>query len=127
MGLAMSPAFVSAVPSTVMLLGGRQSARTLHFLVSVSLVAFLLAANTGSDPRPLAPVRSSQMRAKRSTAEHGPIAPGSESKTAWTSSPVRRRSRSSQAESECTLRESAKAVLPTDVDRKRFFDGIVFV
>jgi thiosulfate reductase cytochrome b subunit len=41
-GLAMSPAFVSAVPSTVTLLGGRQSARTLHFLVSVSLVAFLL-------------------------------------------------------------------------------------
>jgi thiosulfate reductase cytochrome b subunit len=41
-GLAMSPAFVSAVPSTVTLLGGRQSARTLHFLVTVSLVAFLL-------------------------------------------------------------------------------------
>jgi thiosulfate reductase cytochrome b subunit len=39
-GLAMSPAFVSAVPSTVTMLGGRQSARTLHFLVSVSLVAF---------------------------------------------------------------------------------------
>jgi thiosulfate reductase cytochrome b subunit len=41
-GLAMSPAFASAVPSTVTILGGRQSARTLHFLVSVSLVAFLL-------------------------------------------------------------------------------------
>ena len=41
-GLAMSPAFVSAVPSTVTILGGRQSARTLHFLVTVSLVAFLL-------------------------------------------------------------------------------------
>jgi thiosulfate reductase cytochrome b subunit len=41
-GLAMSPAFVSAVPSTVTLLGGRQSARTLHFLVSVALVVFLL-------------------------------------------------------------------------------------
>jgi thiosulfate reductase cytochrome b subunit len=41
-GLAMSPAFVSAVPSTVTILGGRQSARTLHFLVSVSLVAFLV-------------------------------------------------------------------------------------
>ena len=41
-GLAMSPAFVSAVPSTVTLLGGRQSARTLHFLVTLSLVAFLL-------------------------------------------------------------------------------------
>jgi thiosulfate reductase cytochrome b subunit len=41
-GLAMSPAFVSAVPSTVTMLGGRQSARTLHFLVSVALVAFLL-------------------------------------------------------------------------------------
>jgi thiosulfate reductase cytochrome b subunit len=33
---------VSEVPFTVTSLGGRQSARTLHFLVSVSLVAFLL-------------------------------------------------------------------------------------
>ena len=41
-GLAMSPAFVSAAPSTVTILGGRQSARTLHFLVTLSLVAFLL-------------------------------------------------------------------------------------
>jgi thiosulfate reductase cytochrome b subunit len=41
-GLAMSPAFVSAVPSTVTILGGRQSARTLHFLVTLALVAFLL-------------------------------------------------------------------------------------
>lgn len=40
-GLAMSPAFVSAVPSSVTLLGGRQSARTLHFVVSVALVGFL--------------------------------------------------------------------------------------
>src|SRR5580765_2849806 len=41
-GLAMSPAFVSAVPATVTMLGGRQSARTLHFLVTLSLVAFVL-------------------------------------------------------------------------------------
>jgi len=41
-GLAMSPAFVSVVPSTVTMLGGRQSARTLHFLVTLALVAFLL-------------------------------------------------------------------------------------
>jgi thiosulfate reductase cytochrome b subunit len=41
-GLAMSPAFVSVMPSAVTLLGGRQSARTLHFLVSLSLVLFLL-------------------------------------------------------------------------------------
>jgi len=41
-GLAMSPAFVSAVPSAVNLLGGQQSARTLHFFVSVLLVLFLL-------------------------------------------------------------------------------------
>ena len=41
-GLAMSPAFVSAVPATVTLLGGRQSARTLHFLLTVALVSFLL-------------------------------------------------------------------------------------
>lgn len=41
-GLAMSPAFVSAVPATVNLLGGQQSARTLHFFVSLTLVLFLL-------------------------------------------------------------------------------------
>jgi thiosulfate reductase cytochrome b subunit len=41
-GLAMSPAFVSAFPATVNVLGGQQSARTLHFLVSLALVLFLL-------------------------------------------------------------------------------------
>jgi thiosulfate reductase cytochrome b subunit len=41
-GLAMSPAFVSAIPATVNLLGGQQSARTIHFFVSLSLVLFLL-------------------------------------------------------------------------------------
>lgn len=41
-GLAMSPAFNSAVPAAVNLLGGRQSARTLHFFVSGFLVLFLV-------------------------------------------------------------------------------------
>ena len=41
-GLAMSLAFVSAFPATVTLLGGQQSARTIHFFVSLSLVMFLL-------------------------------------------------------------------------------------
>lgn len=41
-GLALSPAFDSAVPATVNLLGGRQSARTLHFFVSDLLVLFLI-------------------------------------------------------------------------------------
>jgi len=40
-GLAMSPAFVSAFPATVNVLGGQQSARTLHFLVTIALVLFL--------------------------------------------------------------------------------------
>jgi thiosulfate reductase cytochrome b subunit len=40
-GLAMSPAFVSAVPASVTLLGGQQSARTIHLFVSVVLVLFL--------------------------------------------------------------------------------------
>jgi thiosulfate reductase cytochrome b subunit len=40
-GLAMSPAFNSAVPWVVNGFGGRQSARTLHFLVSIALVLFL--------------------------------------------------------------------------------------
>ncbi len=41
-GLAMSTAFDSAFPATVNLLGGRQSARTLHFFLSATLVLFLL-------------------------------------------------------------------------------------
>jgi thiosulfate reductase cytochrome b subunit len=41
-GLAMSLSFVSAFPATVTLLGGQQSARTLHFFVSIALVLFLL-------------------------------------------------------------------------------------
>lgn len=40
-GLAMSLGFVSAFPWSVTLLGGRQSARTIHFFVSLALVLFL--------------------------------------------------------------------------------------
>jgi thiosulfate reductase cytochrome b subunit len=42
-GLAMSPSFTSAFPATAALLGGRQSARTIHFLVSGLLLLFLFA------------------------------------------------------------------------------------
>jgi len=41
-GLAMSPGFVAAFPATVTLLGGQQSARTMHFFVTLALVLFLL-------------------------------------------------------------------------------------
>jgi thiosulfate reductase cytochrome b subunit len=41
-GLAMSLAFVSAFPASVTWLGGQQSARTMHFLVSLALILFLL-------------------------------------------------------------------------------------
>jgi thiosulfate reductase cytochrome b subunit len=41
-GLAMSPSIASASPSAVTLLGGQQSARTIHFFVSVFLVLFLI-------------------------------------------------------------------------------------
>jgi thiosulfate reductase cytochrome b subunit len=41
-GLAMSLAFVSAFPATVTLLGGEQSARTIHFFVSLALLLFVL-------------------------------------------------------------------------------------
>lgn len=41
-GLAMSPSFVSAVPAAVNVLGGQQSARTLHFFLTGALVLFLL-------------------------------------------------------------------------------------
>jgi thiosulfate reductase cytochrome b subunit len=41
-GLAMSPAIEGAFPWAVIALGGRQSARTLHFFISIALVLFLL-------------------------------------------------------------------------------------
>ena len=41
-GLAMSPTFTAAFPGTVVWLGGRQTARTIHFLVTIALVLFLL-------------------------------------------------------------------------------------
>jgi thiosulfate reductase cytochrome b subunit len=41
-GLALSPGFNAAFPWIVDGLGGRQSARTLHFLVTIALVLFLL-------------------------------------------------------------------------------------
>ena len=41
-GLAMSPAFTSAVPEAAIILGGQQSARTIHFFVTVLLVLFLV-------------------------------------------------------------------------------------
>lgn len=41
-GLAMSPSFTSAFPLTASLLGGRQSARTIHLFVTIALVLFLI-------------------------------------------------------------------------------------
>jgi len=41
-GLAMSPAFTGAFPASVTVFGGQQSARTIHFFVTVSLVLFLV-------------------------------------------------------------------------------------
>jgi thiosulfate reductase cytochrome b subunit len=41
-GLALSPTFDSAFPAAVDLLGGRQSARTLHFTITCLLVIFLV-------------------------------------------------------------------------------------
>ena len=41
-GLAMSFGFDSAFPSAVRMLGGHQTARSLHFLVTILLVLFLL-------------------------------------------------------------------------------------
>lgn len=41
-GFAMSPALVSVFPALVTVVGGHQSARTIHFFATVLLVAFLL-------------------------------------------------------------------------------------
>ena len=39
-GVAMSPGFTAAVPWSVTILGGHQSARTLHFVAMIALVLF---------------------------------------------------------------------------------------
>jgi len=41
-GLAMSPALVSVAPLIVSVLGGHQSARTIHFAVAVALTLFVV-------------------------------------------------------------------------------------
>jgi len=41
-GLAMSPAIASAIPAAVTVFGGQQSARTIHFFVTVLLVLFVV-------------------------------------------------------------------------------------
>ena len=41
-GLAMAPAFTAVFPWSVTSLGGRQSARTLHFVVTIALVLFVI-------------------------------------------------------------------------------------
>ena len=41
-GLAMSPAIVSVFPSLVTIWGGQQSARTVHFVLAVAAVVFVL-------------------------------------------------------------------------------------
>src|SRR5262249_21928386 len=41
-GLAMSPAITSAWPTIVTVLGGHQSARTIHFFVTIALILFVL-------------------------------------------------------------------------------------
>lgn len=41
-GLAMSPGFVAGFPFTAAVLGGQQSARTIHFFATALLVAFAL-------------------------------------------------------------------------------------
>jgi len=41
-GFAMSPAITSVLPGFVTVLGGQQSARTIHFIVACALLAFLV-------------------------------------------------------------------------------------
>jgi thiosulfate reductase cytochrome b subunit len=41
-GLALAPGFTAVFPAVVNTLGGRQSARTLHFFVTIALVVFTI-------------------------------------------------------------------------------------
>jgi thiosulfate reductase cytochrome b subunit len=41
-GLTMSPAFDATFPQLLILFGGRQSARSIHFLCAMGLLAFII-------------------------------------------------------------------------------------
>jgi len=41
-GLAMSPAYDATFPQLLFIFGGRQSARSIHFLCAMGLLAFIL-------------------------------------------------------------------------------------
>jgi thiosulfate reductase cytochrome b subunit len=41
-GLAMSPAITSVLPALVEVFGGQQSARTIHFAITIALVVFVI-------------------------------------------------------------------------------------
>ena len=78
----MSPAFVSAIPAAVNVLGGQQSARTLHFFVSLALVLFLLVhvgmvwlAGFRSRMRAMITGRASRKLTRNRSAHERTIAP----------------------------------------------------
>ena len=41
-GLAMSPTFSGVIPLSASIFGGQQSAQTIHFFLTLTLVAFVL-------------------------------------------------------------------------------------
>jgi thiosulfate reductase cytochrome b subunit len=74
-GLALSPAFDSAVPAAVNLLGGRQSARTLHFFISGFLLLFvaihvIMVVIAGFRARMRAMITGAPVVAAERTLEH---------------------------------------------------------
>ena len=74
-GLAMSPAFTSAFPLAVEALGGRQSARTLHFFISGALLLFLIVhvtmvARAGFRSRTQAMITGRNPQPQAQTLEH---------------------------------------------------------
>ena len=74
-GLAMSPAFTSAFPLAVEALGGRQSARTLHFFISGALLLFLIVhvtmvARAGFRSRTQAMITGRAPQPQTQTLEH---------------------------------------------------------
>ena len=76
-GLAMSPAFTAAVPESVILLGGRQTARTLHFLLTIFLVVFLvvhvtMVATSGFRSRMRAMILGRASKRRKNALEESP-------------------------------------------------------
>jgi thiosulfate reductase cytochrome b subunit len=92
-GLAMSPALTSVFPPMVQLLGGHQSARTIHFVMAIVLTSFVLGhiimvAATGFIPH-VAAMITGDLPERKEAVWAGRSAGAGSCATGWGWRPVR--------------------------------------